>query len=149
CEPCEANNTQLMANLGDGPDSICMWIIYSTDDTFDPRGTSRGGSTDPWPILGANKTTLDAAADGSTTPGSVPPTGEIYLLRTDLHVSDIQGRWIAFQMLMKSSSYPANGQLKMWLDGKPYFYDGANIYRWNQEGKSSGSAAVNVFQLGL
>lgn len=149
CEPCEANNTQLMANTGDGADSICMWIIYSTDDTFDPRGTSRGGSYDPWPILGAHKTTLHPAADGTTSGSGLPPTGEIFLCRTDLHVSDIQGRWVEFEMLMKSSSYPANGQLEMWLDGRPYFFDGANMYRWNQSGKSGTSAATNTFQLGL
>jgi hypothetical protein len=147
CEPCEANNIMLMTDT-QGNGSVCLWVVYSTDPTFDPRGASRGGTTDPWATLDAHQTVLSVAQDGSTNPSNLPPTGMIWMCRSDVTVSSLQGRWVDYEILVKSSSY-ATGQVVMWLDGKPYSYNGPNSYRWNQLGTSGTSRAVNAFQMGL
>lgn len=149
CEPCEANSLQLYTGyLVD--DSVCLWVAYSTDAGFDPRGLDRGSDFDPWPTISANKTTIPIKADGSpSVPGNLPETGALLLCRDDLHVSDLQGRWIDIELMVKPSSYDS-GRIKMWLDGKPYFYDGPNNYRWNQdETIGEESLPINNFQFGL
>lgn len=146
CEPCEANNLQLVINYNND-DSLCLWVAYSTDANFDPRGTARGSSFDPWPTINANRTQIAIGEDGrASVPANLPSTGALFLCRDDLHLSDISDRWVDFEMIVRSSSHDS-GVIKMWIDGKPYFFDGPNSYRWNQLDASS--AATNNFQLGL
>jgi hypothetical protein len=146
CEPCEANNLQLYSGYLDD-DSLCLWVAYSTDPTFDPRGLARGSDFDPWPTLTANRVQLTVGADGyPASPPTLPPTGSLVICRPDLHVSDLLGRWVDVELLVKSSSYDS-GQIKVWIDGKPFFFDGPNSYRWNQV--SDDALPVNTFQWGL
>jgi hypothetical protein len=150
CEPCEANNLQLYGSY-QNDDELCLWIAYSTSDSFDPRGLARGSDFDPWPDISGNRTDLTMGADGYATnlPASLPETGSILLCRSDLAVSDLFGRWVDFELLVKPSSHDS-GVIKMWVDGKPYFFDGPNSYRWNQDGPGAAdSLPVNVFQWGL
>jgi hypothetical protein len=149
CEPCEANSLQLFTSY-QVDDSVCLWVAYSTDANFDPRGLDRGSDFDPWPTISANKTTIPIQADGSpSVPANLPETGALLLCRDDLHVSQIQGRWIDLELYVKPSSHDS-GRIKMWLDGKPYFYDGPNNYRWNQdETIGEKSFPINNFQFGL
>jgi hypothetical protein len=150
CEPCEANNLQIYTSYVEA-DSVCIWIAYSTDENFDPRGPDRGGSTDPWETLGGdNRLELWLAPDGTPTlPATMPPTASLLLCRDDLKVSDLFERWVDVEILVKVSSFES-GVVKFWIDGKPFFYDGPNAYRYNQTGAGSDDALpVNVFQWGL
>jgi hypothetical protein len=146
CEPCEANNLQIMLNM-DGDGSLCLWIAYSTDPEFDPRGYNRGGSSDPWDVISPNRTVAGVRPDGyADIEGELPPTGSLVICRDDLPTERIFDRWVELEIIMRPSSYET-GVVMMWLDGHPYFYDGPNIYRWNQD--SSDSLPVNTFQIGL
>ncbi len=146
CEPCEANDLQIVVNWR-RENTLCLWIAYSTDAGFDPRGTNRGSSFDPWPDINGNATFVTIAADGtSDLPSSVPPTGALLLCREDVHLADLAGRWVDVEMVVRPSSYDT-GVVMLWIDDHLYRYDGPNSYRWNQD--SSGSLPVNTFQIGL
>ena len=150
CEPCEANNLQLYTSYVE-PDSVCLWVTYSTDPEFDPRGPDRGGTTDPWDSLrDENRLELWLAADGTPTlPATMPETAALLLCRDDVRVSDLFERWVNVEFLVKVSSYDT-GVIRVWIDGKPFFYDGPNGYRFNQDGDGRNDALpVNVFQWGL
>lgn len=147
CEPCEANSLQLFLNYaGDG--SVCWWVAFSEDPDFDPRGANRGGDTDPWEVISPNRTTIWMNDDG--TPGDhdpIPDTGSLLLCREDLDIDRLFGRWVDVEMIVRPSSYDT-GVLMLWIDGEPYFYDGPNNYRWNQDDVSE-PLPVNTFQIGL
>lgn len=147
CEPCEANSLQLFLNY-DGDGSVCWWVAYSTDPDFDPRGMNRGGDTDPWDVISPNRTTIRIADDGTPTlPGTLPETGSLLLCRDDVDLDRLFGRWVEVEMIVRPSSYDS-GVLMLFIDGEPYFYDGPNNYRWNQDDPDD-PLPVNVFQIGL
>ncbi|MGE0789011.1 MAG: hypothetical protein AB7S26_25285 [Sandaracinaceae bacterium] len=147
CEPCEANTLQVMLNY-DGRDSLCIWIAYSTDPAFDPRGHNRGSSFDPWPALsGPNRFVVPVGSDGAPSlPSSLPDTGALLLCRDDLHTSDLFDRWVTVEMMVRPSSYDS-GVVAVSIDGHLYRYDGPNNYRYNQDRPDP--LPVNTFQIGL
>ncbi len=148
CEPCQANNLGIgMGNNGAG--SICLTINYSTDSTFDPRGPTRGGTVNPWVTINANSFVVPVAADGTPDlPSPLPPTGSVSLCRSDLSVSDVSDRWVDIELLVRPSSYDT-GVIRLWIDGKPFFYEGPNDFRWNELGSSSSATPVSAFQWGI
>lgn len=147
CEPCEANNMQIYTSYVED-NSVCMMINYSTSPSFDPRGLNRGSNFDPWPTLSANRIKITLNPDGTATlPGKLPETGALQLCRSDLKMSDLFDRWVDIEMLVKPSAGPT-GTMRLWIDGKPYFYLGPNTYRYNQD-RPNDSLAVNNFQFGL
>jgi hypothetical protein len=146
CEPCEANTLQIMLNY-DGDGSLCLWIAYSTDPDFDPRGPNRGGRTDPWELLGENRFYLQAGPDGRPDlEEALPETASILLCRDDVRTEDLFGRWVEVEMIVRPSSYDT-GTIRAWIDGRPYRFDGPNNYRWNQDRPDP--LPVNTFQIGL